>query len=213
MNLPFDEVPVAKVRQAFEALARLGAEGFQAIAPGLYARTTHDEIVQLVKLLSIKDGSYSLQWGVSLAWLPHVFEPKPRFHRTLKSARFDLFEWYFTLSLNPGENPDNLFVRRHRGEAEMNATLQRTWTLLGPRLHAFFERTRAPEQVLAVAQSQGADDNYFCHDPHPLLVLAFTAHRLGDRESAASAFTRYGQFADRYSNWVVAKPVLAAMLA
>jgi hypothetical protein len=208
----WEQVPVAELRDHFDRVVALGRDGFEHVKPGIYARSVGDDVVQLAKLLSSKDGTYSLQWGVSLPWMPHEFVPKPRWHRTLKSARMDLFEWPVTLVPVVGESPNEWHVNLSHGPAYMALTFDAMWRRLGPRMNAFFERVRTGGAVLAAAQAQCADkDSQFsCHDPHPQLVLAFTAARLADAATAAEALHVYWR--DRGDYAPAPREVIAALL-
>jgi hypothetical protein len=207
-----EQVPVAQLREHFDRVAALARVGFEPTKPGLYARSVQDGIVQLAKLLSFKDGTCSLQWGVSLPWMPHEFQPKPKWHRTLKSARMDLFEWPVTLAPVAGESPNEWHVRLSHGPEHMALTFDAMWRRLGPRMNAFFERVSDGNAVLVAAQSQCADrdESFLCHSPDPRLVLAFTAAHLADSVTAAQALDHYWHERGEYAD--APKEVIAALL-
>jgi hypothetical protein len=204
----WEQVPVAQLREHFDRVAAFDRDGFEQIKPGLHARSVDDGIVQLAKLLSFKDGTYSLQWGVSLPWMPHEFAPKPKWHRTLKAARMDLFEWPVTLEPMPGESPSEWDVSLFHGPQYMALTFDAMWRRLGPRMKTWFERVRTPAAVLAAAQAQCEQTN--CHDPDPRLVLAFTAARVADQAAADAALDRYWR--DRSEYAPAPREVIAALL-
>ena len=204
----WEQVPVAELRDHFERVTALDRDGFEPIKPSLHARSVDDGIVQLVKLLSFKDGTYSLQWGVSLPWMPHEFQPRPKWHRTLKAARMDLFEWPSTLQPIAGESPNEWHVSLSHGPQYMAMTFDAMWRRLGPRMHTFFERVRTADAVLAVARAQCAQP--LCSDPDPRLVLAFTAARLADPVAATDALDHYWRERGEYAD--APKEVIAAML-
>jgi hypothetical protein len=208
----WEQVPIAQLRDRFDRVAALDRDGFEQIKPGVVARIVEDGIVQLAKLLSLKDGTYSLHWGVSLPWMPHEFQPKPKWHRTLKSARMDLFEWPLTLPPAPGESPNEWYVNLSHGPQYMEVTFDAMWRRLGPRMNAFFERVRTAAAVMATAQAQCADkDNTYHHDPHPQLVLAFTAAQRGDPTAAAQALDHYWRERGDYAP--APREFLAALLS
>jgi hypothetical protein len=203
-----EPVPVAALRAHFDRGAALTGDGFEAITPPVYARDVGDGIVQLCKLLSFKDGTCSLQWGVSLSWMPHAFLPKPKWHRTLKSARMDLFEWPVSLEAAPGESPNDWHVSLSHGPQYMSLTFDAMWQRLGPRMKRFFERVRTAPAVMAAAQAQCVQT--VLHDPDPRLVLAFTAARLANATAAAEALDRYWR--DRGDYAPAPRDVIAALL-
>jgi hypothetical protein len=203
-----EQVPVEQLREHFDRVAALARAGFEPIAPGVHARSVEDGIVQLAKLMTFKDGTYSLQWGVSLPWMPHAFSPKPKWHRTLKSARMDLFEWPVTLAAAPGESLDEWHVKLSHGPHYMALTFDAMWRSLSPRMHAFFERVRTAPGVMAAAQVQCGQT--VLHDPDPRLVLAFTAARLANPTAAADALDRYWRERGDYAP--APREVIAALL-
>jgi hypothetical protein len=207
-----EQVPVAQLREHFDRVTALARDGFEPIKPGVYARSVQDGIVQLAQLMSFKDGTYSLAWGVSLPWMPHGFVPKPKWHRTLKSARLDLYEWPVTLVPAPGESPNEWHVSLSHGPEYMALTFDAMWRRLGPRMNAFFERVSGSEAVLATAQSQCADKDkvFTCHSPDPRLVLAFTAAHLADPATAEQALDRYWHERGEYAP--APREVIAALL-
>lgn len=79
-----------------QALARtLGSElathGFEAVAPRRWAPSTRAPIRDLIELQALKGASYCPMWGFSLDFVPHLTSSGDvRWHRTAKSARFDL---------------------------------------------------------------------------------------------------------------------------
>jgi hypothetical protein len=202
-----EQVPVEQLRKHFDRVAALADHGFELIKPGVYARSVEDGIVQLGKLMTFKDGTYSLHWGVSLPWMPHEFLPKPKWHRTLKSARMDLFEWPVTLETAPGESPNEWHVNLSHRPQYMALTFDAMWRRLGPRMKAYFERVRTAHAVLAVAQAQCAEKT---HDPDPRLVLAFTAARLADPAAADAALDSYWRERGAYAP--APREVIAALL-
>lgn len=208
----WEQVPVPQLRDHFDRVAALGRDGFESIKPGVYARSVDDGIVQLVKLLSFKDGTYSLQWGVSLPWMPHQFQPKPKWHRTLTSARMDLFDSPSTLQCVAGESPNEWHVNLSHGPQYMALTFDAMWSRLAPRMNAFLGRVRTADTVMAMARAQCTDKNgvFSCHHPHPQLVLAFTAAHASDLATAEEALDRYMRELGDYAD--APREVLAALL-
>jgi hypothetical protein len=88
----YEMVSASKVYDAFNTIAPPSLPRFAVLKEGQLVREVCSDIVHLINLSATKGGRYTFRWGVSLTYVPHEWDPKPKFHRTLKSARFDLFE-------------------------------------------------------------------------------------------------------------------------
>jgi hypothetical protein len=64
---------------------------FDEVRDGLFTRPLHPEIRAVLKVAALKGASYTLCWGVSLAFVPHVTSTGTSLHRTAKSSRLDLW--------------------------------------------------------------------------------------------------------------------------
>src|SRR5215216_5916784 len=88
----FHQVTALAVYREFDTLIAPATFGFRSLKLGLYAKQVTSEIFHLIKFQAYKGATYGVRWGVSLAYMPHTWFPKPKWHRTLASAQFDLFE-------------------------------------------------------------------------------------------------------------------------
>ncbi|GJH05705.1 hypothetical protein [Paraburkholderia terrae] len=70
--------------------AALLLRGFEAVAPLKWLRFDGSPVRQMFAFPSWKGGVISPRWGLSLDFVPHVTGSSVRWHRTNKSAVFDL---------------------------------------------------------------------------------------------------------------------------
>ena len=65
--------------------------------------------------------------------------------------------------------------------------------LLNPRMQSFFKQMRSGKAVCDYinATYTGCYSKTDLHSPHPLMVLAFTEAKLGNKENANSVLDRY----------------------
>lgn len=187
-----EEVKPAQSYEYFEAQVGMG-DDFIRLKPGFLARSVTDEIIQVMRLQLGKGMSCNFIWGVSLAWLPHIFEPRPRFHRTLKSARFDLFEWAERYPLQPDMSRHDCSVSLGHGVEYMELTCNTMLDFFKPHVEQFFNAIDSPNAVCDYlnAMYTGNDCRLDVHSPHPLLVLIFTEAKLGNIDNAYRAMDRY----------------------
>lgn len=54
---------------------------FEEVRDGLFTRPLHPEIRAVLKLAALKGASYTLCWGVSLAFAPHLTSARTSLHR------------------------------------------------------------------------------------------------------------------------------------
>lgn len=86
--IPIEEFNQAVGRTLGSALA---SRGFDALGPRRWVRSRRAPIRDLVELQALKGTSYCPMWGLSLDFVPHVTSAgHVEWHRTAKSARFDL---------------------------------------------------------------------------------------------------------------------------
>jgi hypothetical protein len=159
-----------------EALA-----SWERIADGTWTRPAGDGIRAVIRISPLR-GSYQLNWGLSLAWVPHLTTAGVRFHRTAKSARLDLYE--------EGQHHDASvrYAVREGSFIFLPREVERAWSNASARAQPRFERATTPEAVLALAQEQ-LEDRWAMsvHVPSPLYVVAFTHARLGHAAQAREA--------------------------
>lgn len=84
------EVGAERRHELFNEHTRLEREGFTEVRRGYFVREGGPEISHVLHHHTGKHSTY-VTWGLSLAFVPHEFGAHIRFHRTLKSARMDLF--------------------------------------------------------------------------------------------------------------------------
>lgn len=190
----YEMVAAAAARDAFEAHSKLADRGFVQVSPGTFCREVGPSLVHMVKLEAPKGGIYAPRWGVSLSFVPHAWNPKARYHRTLKSARLDLFERH-PKSINriKSELWDVGAISVLHGDAYMRATLRSMWSDYEPSITDWFVHAIDLESCLEIAREQTAsgDWTYRTHYPSPRLVLAFLLAKLGRNDEAKSELALY----------------------
>ncbi len=180
----FYELTRAQVAPIFTRVTRLPEAGFSEVRPGWWARPVGTETFQVLHFLRNPRGfDYRFRWGISLPWVPRVAGAKLRWHRTLKSAEFDLWEQPFDLLIGTAtswQEADAFFPDRSLGESCFEEDLVACWSRLGATIESWWSSATDPRDILAKAQEQviriweGPR-----HAPDPLLVVAFTLAHLG----------------------------------
>jgi hypothetical protein len=177
----YAEVPAERIYACFNEIVRLDTEGFALVQKGLFGRTCNEQITHLVKFAAGKGGIYGFRWGVSLSFVPHEWDPKRKFHRTLKSARFDLFEdpGEFLVQNQFSDEPWKYMASALHGEECFREELERAWENLEPVLKRWFASAVSLDWVLAKAMEHvNRDWKSLRHDPDPKLVYAFTLAKM-----------------------------------
>jgi hypothetical protein len=187
----YQTVPAATVYQAFDELAQPGRLGFVTIRTGLYGRVVNDDLVHLMKLQALKGASYSVWWGVSLSYVPHEWRTGLRWHRSLRSSRFDLFEIPGASAADWRETEKDIAHTQY-GKTYFAETLHTMWARLRPQVTAWLSSVQSIAGVLSKAHEQ-AERKWTgpLHHPNPLLVYALTLGRMGRMEEAMAALSRY----------------------
>jgi hypothetical protein len=168
-----------------EALA-----SWERIGDGRWTRPTGDGIRAVIRISPLR-GSYQLNWGLSLAWVPHLTAAGVRFHRTAKSARLDLYE--------EGQHQGARvpYTWHEHSVVFLPRDIEPAWRNAADHAERLFERAATPEAVLALAQEQLEDRGAMAvHVPSPLYVVAFTHARLGRAAQARQALA--GEFRKTY---------------
>lgn len=184
---PYDLVSAECVDNAALEIVEADALGFEHLKKRIWVRKVTPDIFQLLSLTATKGAGYVFRWGVSTTYLPHDWDPKPKFHRTLKSARYDLFEDAGEFIVRDPYSEESRFylVEGLRGEEALRKTLRRTWNKLRPYLQSWFSEAASLEGVLTKAQTQVSHHwRSFRHFPDPKLVVAFTLARIGRIDEA-----------------------------
>lgn len=169
--------------------------GLVAITDSLWGQVVDDDIVHLLKVLQMKGASYMLKWGASLSFAPKVSNTSISFHRTLKSAQFDL--WCVPLDYHPnlGKNwleGEKCMIHDGFGRDFLRQSIKGMWDKLDKRITGWYEATRSLTGVLRETREQiEHESKWLPHSPDPALVCAFTLARLGDSALASAALETY----------------------
>jgi hypothetical protein len=181
------EVRAETVYRAFDDIVAKSEPDFTPLKNGLLAKMVSEDIVYMINLSAGKGGTYAFRWGVSLSFMPHEWDEKPKFHRTVKSARMDLFEYPYGF-LVPEENSASFseyMVDAMHGDDYMKNDLQESWSKVRPPVHAFFDSVSTVDGVLKKAEEHAAREwRGMRHSPDPGLVRAFALARLGRQAEA-----------------------------
>jgi hypothetical protein len=191
-----DLVTPTRVRALVEETVKPSELGLTRLRPGFYVRDVGLGMFQILKASEWQGAAYDFTWGVSLPFVPHEWKARPRFHRTLKSARLDLFECGQDRSMRDGhqwhevEAFDTLY-----GESVLRQQLEGVWERAQPRAEAWWDSVQTVDAVLAVAlrQSDAAALprlGLFSNWPPPLVVAAFAAASLGRISEAEELLAR-----------------------
>jgi hypothetical protein len=143
-----------------------------------------------LKVAALKGASYTLCWGVSLAFVPHVTSTGTSLHRTAKSSRLDLW-----VDAHIVFDDDRSGAGRNGRVAHWSGgdgivwwvpeDFEALWNTCREPAYGWWERAQSPSGVLGVAREQLEDGwAMSVHYPSPLYVAAFTTARLGDAEGA-----------------------------
>ena len=89
---PFEEVVNARVHAIVTAKVEslLASKGFEAVDDLIWVCDRYAPIRHVFTLSKWKGGTIAPRWGVSIDFVPHVSGRKIRWHRTNKTAKFDL---------------------------------------------------------------------------------------------------------------------------
>ena len=152
----------------------------------------HPDIVQLLRFQAYKGYSYGFVWGVSLAFVPHEFDRRLRFHRTMKSADLDLFEAASDEFVRRGETERRGFLAAGYGADVLRRDASEAWELVTPRVSAWWESTTTVEGVLHRATEQVAQrPKGPRHWPPPELVRTCALARLGRSDEARDSLAEW----------------------
>lgn len=205
---PYDLVSAECVDNAAREIVDADALGFEHLKKRTWVRKVTPDIFQLLSLTATKGAGYVFRWGVSTTYLPHDWDPKPKFRRTLKSARYDLFEDAGEFIVRDPYSQESRFylVEGLLGEEALRKTLHRTWIKLWPYLQRWFSEVVSLEGVLTKAQRQVSHYwRSFRHFPDPKLVVAFTLARIGRIDQARETLRRLvSEIPEYYGSGVLA---------
>lgn len=188
-----ESVPFSRVYPYFEEVSSVAARGFSPLGKGLYGKAANEAVVHLLKVFFVKGGRCVIKWGVSLSFVPHQWDKELRWHRTLKSSRFDLSElssdYFHTKDWRKNEE---LLVSHTHGEAYLRESLITLWNRIDAGVQEWFESATDVEGVLARAGEQ-RDRVWtgFRPWPDPEFVYMFCLARLGRMEEAQVRLGEY----------------------
>ena len=191
------------VYRLLDEITQPPAIGLEAIRRGWFGRRVAPDIVQVLHFSAAKGGTYVIQWGVSLAFVPHEFERRIRFHRTLKSVDLDLFEGAPEEFARRGRNERDGFVAAGYGECVFRRDATAAWEFVRPRVAEWWASTATVDGVLARTREQMAAALGPRHWPDAALVEAFALARLGRDDEARS----------RLGDWLATRGSLGARSA
>jgi hypothetical protein len=211
---PYEVVTADIVDRTALEVVNASMLGFDLLKKRTWAKQVVPGIVQLFSLRATKGGGFVFIWGVSLGFVPHEWESKPKFHRTLKSARYDLFEDAAEFIVHDPHSAElgQYVVEGIRGEEVFKKTMNRTWGKLCPYLLTWFNETATLTGVLAKAENQVSHHwKSFCHFPDPRLVVAFCLAKLGRMEEARHALKLLiSDQSEEYGNSLLAEALESA---
>lgn len=190
-----EPVPASEIYYAFDKIAQPAKYRFSVVKTGLYGNAISNDIVHLLKLQALKGARYTVWWGVSLSYMPHNWQAGLRWHRTFKSARFDLFETPFdypSVSLADWREEDKFLAHSLNGKQFARKTLKTMWKLTRPLMLAWFSSAQSLIDILQKSHDQVKREWAGPHHhPEPMLVYAFTLGRMGRTTEAHSSLDEY----------------------
>jgi hypothetical protein len=190
-----EPLPIAEFKGAVAQTlgAALAVHGFEQVAPRRWVRSTRAPIRDLIELQALKGMSYCPMWGVSLDFVPHLTaRGDVRWHRSAKSARFDLVYRPIDFTPNAAASRDwsaSPFATR----AELNEDLARVTRLVLAQALPFWDDISGGEDLPRVYRAhrrRTAVGLPFESFPQQCLAAAFVFARHGDA-AAQPAFEDY----------------------
>lgn len=177
------ELAPETMQAIFNGHVRLDERGFTEVRRGFFAREANADVIDVLSHGRAKTKTH-IRWGVSLAFVPHDWRYRGRFHRTLKSAREDLFD-------QDWGGPGITYVY---GVPRFTRDLELAWEYAAPRAARFWDASSSLAGVLSLAEEQisrPAGEYGFTIDgffvPGPRFVRAFTLARMGRVDDARDA--------------------------
>jgi hypothetical protein len=191
----YQTVPTATVYRTFRDVVQPTQLGFSEIKTSLYGKPINDDITHLISFQALKGAGYTVRWGVSLAYMPHKWSPKPQWHRSLKSSRFDLFETPFdylhTHAIHWRESEAYIAYTLY-GKSFLRGGVVTMWGRVKQDILAWFASVLSLDGVLKKAEEQmGRKWAGPRHYPEPMRVCAFTLARMGRFDEARAALGRF----------------------
>jgi hypothetical protein len=179
-----EQVDLILQRQFGSALERIG---FQPTSRRRWSRSRAPDMRDLFEVTTIKGATLSPRWGFSLDFCPHVTAAGVKWHRTAKSAMFDVVDDPIDttrvedLELNP------LFMFTMHGSARLEQAAVASAEASLRAATKFWEQVHDERDLLGVVEMLRSRpvvrfgfDNYVQHP----VALAFTLARVGRVEDA-----------------------------
>ena len=184
----FDMVTLETAHRVVSPLveAALDGRGFEAVAPLKWVRFDGSPIRQMFAFQAWKGGVIAPRWGLSFDFVPHVSGSAVRWHRTNKSAMFDLAVDARDRTL------DVSLIRGEEVAAQKSAAIVETAIA---RADEFWRRVNSVEGVVAAFEwlrgylSTGGL-GFYNYVQHPI-ALAFALARRGDAVGARRELDRF----------------------
>jgi hypothetical protein len=169
---------------------------FQAVKSGCYVRSDSADVIQMVQLKAWKGELYTIAWGVSLSFVPDRLALPLRFHRTLKSARLDLWDDSLARAERHGTARDDAVVSALDGEEAVHRGLQAVWQSVEPHARSLWMSARSLEGMLSLADVIAADADSDIRHPPTHVVAALVCARMGRQAEAMHRLSPLGLDAD-----------------
>jgi hypothetical protein len=179
-----DFIPAQTIYQAFVEIVRPDILEFTETRLGTYARSASPHIFHMLSLQAYKGRNYGIRWGVSLSYVPHNWDERLRWHKTLKSCRYDLFEEPASYPPLLKSGIEDFYAPTIFGEACFRSELTRIWTGISPAIKQWFITTSSLQQVLQRAEEQVKRNWELRHYPDPAIAYLLTMAILGDSVTA-----------------------------
>ncbi|QET01768.1 hypothetical protein FOB72_06720 [Cupriavidus pauculus] len=166
--------------------AALNPRGFEAVSPLKWVRFDGSPIRQIFAFPAWKGGVIAPRWGLSIDFVPHVSGSSVRWHRTNKSAIFDLAVDARDRDL------DISVIRGERFVAEKSSTVVEASIA---RADEFWRPVNSVEDVVGAFEwlrSHLANGGlgFYNYTQHPI-ALAFVLARIGDADGARRELDRF----------------------
>jgi hypothetical protein len=191
----YARIPVNRVYQLLELTVQPGQQNYEIIRNGLFGRKVHENIYHLIKFQAMKGYSFTIWWGASLTYLPQYWNKSLKWHRTLRSARLDLFEmpWDFLIDASSSWQEQELYSpSAMQGEEAFQKNAAIMWKMMRPHILSWMDKAGTIPGVLELASGQVKRNwSGARHFPNPLFVLAFTYAKLGKVEQGRETLNRY----------------------
>lgn len=173
----FEGATIEQIHHTVSPIAQelLEQRGFRVQKPLCWLRSEDAPVRQVFRLLQWKGGVVAPSWGVSLDFVPHVSRHTVKWHRTEKSAGFDLIH---------DADDRVLEMSFHHGTKDIAARAPEVFRLALERADLFWGSARTiadlPDAFAALKQESG--ERFYMRTPHAL-AYAFSLAKNGQREA------------------------------